>query len=88
LVPKVEGLNSLYLYFGTWGTPFPWHTEDFDLLSLNNHHYGKPKLWYFIGEILEMRFENLCKEILLFDHSINECSNMYRHKYLVIDPEF
>jgi jumonji domain-containing protein 2 len=85
--PKVEGLNSPYLYFGTWSTSFPWHTEDFDLLSVNYHHFGKPKIWYFISEALADRFENLCQDIFDVDVDAGECENNSRHKYLVIDPK-
>jgi hypothetical protein len=40
---EVPGISYPYLYAGCWKSMFGWHTEDFDLLSINYNHLGKPK---------------------------------------------
>jgi len=48
LTKELKGINSTYLYIGSWKSTFAWHKEDYDLAAINYLHYGKPKLWYSI----------------------------------------
>ena len=54
---KLPGVNSPYLYFGTWKATFAWHLEDIDLFSINYIHKGAPKQWYSIPTKQHERFE-------------------------------
>ncbi len=60
--PKIKGIHTPYLYFGTWKSTFAWHNEDFNLHSINYLHFGEPKHWYNIPPAHNERFENLAKE--------------------------
>ena len=44
----VPGITSSMLYIGTYGSTFPWHTEDADLPSVNYMHQGCAKVWFSI----------------------------------------
>ena len=46
---KMSGINSPYLYFGSFRSIFAWHVEDFNMSSINFQHHGKPKYWYSIS---------------------------------------
>jgi [histone H3]-trimethyl-L-lysine9/36 demethylase len=46
----LSGINDPYLYAGCWKSMFGWHTEDYDLCSINYLHLGKPKFWYSLPE--------------------------------------
>ena len=56
---ELEGITDSMLYFGTFGSSFPWHTEDADLPSINYLHEGKPKIWFVIPA---------CELYLLFNY--------------------
>jgi jumonji domain-containing protein 2 len=46
---KVKGINTPYVYVGSWKAFFCWHTEDLDLSGINFVHEGKSKFWYSIN---------------------------------------
>ena len=43
---EVPGLTNPFVYIGSLFSAFCWHSEDHDLLSINYHHGGAPKVWY------------------------------------------
>ena len=45
---QFPGITSSMLYFGTYASTFPWHTEDADLPSVNYMHQGAAKIWFSI----------------------------------------
>ena len=44
---QVPGITNSMLYFGTFVSTFPWHTEDADP-SVNYMHQGASKVWFSI----------------------------------------
>lgn len=61
LQKKIPGVNTPYLYFGSWKATFAWHVEDMDLFSINYLHFGAPKHWYSIQTAHRDDFENFAK---------------------------
>lgn len=48
-------------------------------------HEGRPKVWYLIPPEDGKKFELLIQRI--FKNKFGKCQNVFRHKYLVIDPQ-
>lgn len=81
---NVDGVNSSYLYVGTWRAMFAYHTEDCDLFSINYVHTGQPKSWYAIPISERNRFESLAKSYFPVDHQ--QCKEFLRHKTKLFSP--
>ncbi|EPZ35179.1 JmjC-domain-containing protein [Rozella allomycis CSF55] len=86
LTNKIPGVNTPYLYFGTWKATFAWHVEDLDLYSINYMHFGEPKQWYAIPRAFKRRFEELMKNI--FSRDFQVCPEFLRHKSVLVSPIF
>eukprot|EP00475_Leptophrys_vorax_P045220 TRINITY_DN9318_c0_g1_i2.p1 TRINITY_DN9318_c0_g1~~TRINITY_DN9318_c0_g1_i2.p1 ORF type:complete len:406 (-),score=58.87 TRINITY_DN9318_c0_g1_i2:538-1713(-) len=84
LPEKVLGVNSPYLYFGSWKSMFPWHTEDMDLYSINYIHLGEPKQWYVVPPRFADKFLEVCKK--LYPDESKFCGEFLRHKSCLISP--
>jgi hypothetical protein len=84
LPDKVMGVNSPYLYFGSWKAMFPWHTEDMDLYSINYIHFGEPKQWYVVPPRFADRFLEVAKK--LYPDEWKMCGEFLRHKDCLISP--
>ncbi|KAH7697160.1 putative lysine-specific demethylase 4B-like protein [Aphelenchoides avenae] len=80
----ISGIFTNVVYFGQARSSFPWHTEDFELLSANFHHLGAPKIWFGIApsqrKLAYETFRGLYP--LYFDH----CPQEPRHKRLFTLP--
>lgn len=55
-----SGIHTPYIYFGTPGTLFTWHLEDWLLPSANYLLAGAPKLWYVVPATSLGGFEDAC----------------------------
>ena len=76
-----SGISSPWLYVGEAGSMFPFHVEDGNLLSLNFHISGEPKLWYGVLPEDIPRVEEILKE-----HSeASKCGSYFRHKNHFVD---
>jgi jumonji domain-containing protein 2 len=81
---RIPGVTSPYLYWGSWRALFAWHTEDYDLYSVNYLHYGAPKTWYCIAPTDRGRFERAAAASA--PELFRECPEFLRHKELLLSP--
>jgi len=80
----LSGINSPFLYVGSWKTMFGWHKEDMDLCSINYLHYGKPKFWYTIPVSENKKLEDFARS--QYPDGFNRCKEFIRHKTTMMDP--
>jgi len=80
---KLPGVTSPYLYFGSYGALFGWHTEDIDLPSINYLHFGRPKLWYGVPHSDSATFEDLAFKAVPHE----SCRQFTRHKEHMFHPK-
>jgi len=85
----IEGVNTPYLYFGSFGSTFPWHTEDMDMHSINYLHNVPnaqfPKRWWVIPPEEGNKFERLM--VSRFPNEYKNCKVFWRHKTIIIPPK-
>ncbi|XP_015125542.1 lysine-specific demethylase 4E-like [Diachasma alloeum] len=60
---EVDGIHRPYLYRGSAGSTFGFHTEDYDLHSINIHLHGAPKVWYFVPREDGYRFDQIVSSL-------------------------
>jgi hypothetical protein len=82
---KIPGVNTPYLYFGSWRATFAWHVEDADLYSINYVHFGAPKFWYSVPQEQSQRFERVMAGF--FPQDRQRCPEFLRHKEFVASPQ-
>ena len=80
---RIEGIFSVYAYYGVTGSIGAIHIEDSDLMSLNMNIWGAPKHWLSTGE--ENR-EKVIKVMAESDSTFNDHPHHYRCKMMVISP--
>jgi hypothetical protein len=80
----IPGVNCGYLYFGCWRSMFAYHTEDYDLFSVNYVHHGASKSWYSIPPSSRKKFEIMADSY--FGHDANVCKEYLRHKTKMFSP--
>ncbi|XP_055312027.1 probable lysine-specific demethylase 4A [Sitodiplosis mosellana] len=77
-----EGIQRPFSYFAVGSSCFGAHIEDGNLNSINILHRGAPKLWYFIRQDQNKKFEQLTKKM-----SKNiDCDLYVRHKTILPSP--
>ena len=84
LSKPIKGITNSMVYVATWGSTFCWHTEDYELNSINFLHEGAPKSWYAIPPTHAPKFEDLARS--LFGQENEDCSQFMRHKTFMIPP--
>ena len=82
---RIPGVNTPYIYVGSWKTMFGWHKEDMDLYSINYLHHGCPKFWYGINTDCNQDFEDFVAA--KFPEKARDCAEFIRHKTIMINPE-
>jgi jumonji domain-containing protein 2 len=80
----IPGVNSAMLYVGSWRAMFAFHTEDYNLYSINYLHTGHAKSWYSIPSSYKTRFETMAHSY--FTTEQRECGEFLRHKTKFFSP--
>jgi jumonji domain-containing protein 2 len=80
----IPGVNSPFLYVGSYKSTFCWHTEDMELYSINYLHFGAPKTWYSVPLAHKKKFEDLSRSF--FPDEFKKCPQVLRHKNILISP--
>lgn len=89
-----QGVTDSYCYLGQYGTFFPMHCEDMDLLAINFLHWGQAKVWYIVAEpyssMLDIKIKKIIRECATNskDKKSAKCDNLLRHKDFIFTPEF
>jgi jumonji domain-containing protein 2 len=78
---QILGVNSPYLYIGSWRTSFAFHVEDYNLYSTSFLHIGAPKTWYIIPPKFGKEFEAFSRKYLKFG-----CKDVIKHKIFMPSP--
>jgi [histone H3]-trimethyl-L-lysine9/36 demethylase len=81
---KLKGINTPYLYIGSWKTMFAFHKEDLDFPSINYLHAGKTKFWYCLGRDEGPKLEGFLRRH--FSDGFSKCSEFMRHKTTLVNP--
>eukprot|EP00357_Protocruzia_adherens_P012089 CAMPEP_0115029436 /NCGR_PEP_ID=MMETSP0216-20121206/36998_1 /TAXON_ID=223996 /ORGANISM="Protocruzia adherens, Strain Boccale" /LENGTH=449 /DNA_ID=CAMNT_0002406017 /DNA_START=67 /DNA_END=1416 /DNA_ORIENTATION=- len=84
LAQKLPGINTPYLYFGSWKSLFAWHREDLDLYALNYLHSGMPKHWYIIPADESEKLEKFVARY--YEDEFKQCKQFMRHKTTLVHP--
>ena len=74
---ELQGISLSTLYFGSKNAIFPFHGEEGNLMSLNYHLYGEPKVWYSPVQQAIHRVE----DILALFPCADSCKVYHRHKH-------
>ena len=80
----IPGINSPYLYYGSFRSLFAWHREDLDLFSINYVHCGRQKLWYSIPPEQAPRMKAHLERS--YPLMVAECKEFDRHKLALVSP--
>lgn len=84
ILGDIRGVNTPYVYLGSFLSIFGFHTEDGNLNSLNYLHNGASKFWYIIPFDQIEKFEKLCDK---YGKLLGvTCGKLSRHKSLMVPP--
>jgi jumonji domain-containing protein 2 len=78
---RINGVNTPFLYVGSFGTSFAFHVEDYNLYSTSYLHVGDPKTWYIIPPRDGLKFERFAKRYLR-----EYCEDAIQHKIFMPSP--
>ncbi|KAK1920650.1 JmjC domain, hydroxylase-domain-containing protein [Papiliotrema laurentii] len=85
---RCEGINTSFIYLGSYGSSFEWHAEDLLSYSMNWVQWGADKLWYVVApgdlEAWEAEVRNDLVSSYTAKKYKNTCHNFLRHKDLSI----
>ena len=86
---KIAGVNTSFLYIGTWRSSFVWHVEDRDLGGANFLHFGEPKTWNVVPPAYGYMLKELAAEKVLSKKKsqFRTCEDLMRHKRVLMSPD-